>query len=120
MILCSIVATFLGVLFYSYYKIELGHGDYLTPLQSCIVSICIFIFALPAGILLLMKKYTDVSIALTVFSLISGFSLSFILISNGHHVWPGGILSGLLVEWPMIVLSITALVLVGISRTKSK
>ena len=123
MILCSIVAAFFAALSYSYYKIERGYyyggQGYLEPFYSWIVNTCAFIFALPAGVLLLMKKYIRISIVFTALVLLSGLSLSVILTLYGLAIWPGGLLSGLLGTWPVIALSITALILTAIVYRKS-
>ncbi len=115
MILCSIVAGFFGVLFYGYYQSQLhyyyGGQGYLEPFYSLIVNVCASFFALPAGILLLMKKYTAIAIALTVLVLVSGLALSVILAFIGIYVWTTGVISGLLGTWHIIVLSAIALVL---------
>jgi len=120
MIVCSIVTIFFGVLFYGYYQSQLhyyyGGQGYLEYFYSWMVSICAFAFALPAGILLLMKKFTRVSIALTFIVLLFGLSLPIILAFMGivgilYTDWITGVISGLLGSWYIIVLSALALVL---------
>ena len=130
MIVCSIVAIFFGVLFYSYYQSQLhyyyGGQSYIEPFYGWIVSFCAFAFALPAGILLLMKKYSHVSIALTVLVLLAGLSMPIILAFNGIiHIlytnWITGVISGFLGTWHIIVLSAIALTLaVAGKRTEAK
>lgn len=120
MIVCSMVAIFLGALFFSYYQSQLhyyyGGQSYLEPFYGWIVSFCAFAFALPAGILLLMKKHTRTSIALTVLVLLAGLSLPIILAYNSIiHIlyadWMTGLKSGFLGTWYIIALSALALAL---------
>ncbi|MFA5572011.1 MAG: hypothetical protein GX799_05625 [Crenarchaeota archaeon] len=83
MIVCSVVTAFFGLLSYTYYQSQLhyyyGGQGYLEPSYGWIVSFCTFAFALPAGTLLLIKKYTRVSIILTVLVLLAGLSMPIIL-----------------------------------------
>jgi len=112
------VAIFFGVLFYSYYQSQLhyyyGGQSYIEPFYGWIVSFCAFAFALPAGILLLMKKSTRASIILTALALLTGLSLPIILAYNGIiHIlyadWMTGLISGFLGTWYIIALSAIAL-----------
>jgi hypothetical protein len=116
MVLCSIEAVFFGFMSYSPswtypYETALNDHGYLTPIYSWILSTCIFVFAIAAGIMLLLRRYTRSAIALTVLVLFSGLSLSMIFTSTIYYALVWAWLGGPLFEIPTIVLSSLALAL---------
>ena len=125
MVLCSIEAAFFGFMSYSPswtypYETALNDRGFLTPIYSWILSACTFVFAIGAGILSLLRRYTRLAIALTVLVLFSGLLLSIIFTSTIYYALVWAWLGGPLFEIPTIVLSSLALVLAIYSLRQKK
>ena len=90
-------------------KQSLGEFASNYPLATIIVSSCTFILATSAGALLLKKKSLHALIALTILSLTLALSLPFIFMSI--FPWIGSFVKGIVTASPIIVLSVTALIL---------
>ncbi len=118
MILVSIISALFALFSYNSYKEAFGEflGNY--PFSILVVSICTFVFAVPAGIFLLTKKCGKLSITLTVLSLLSALSLPFIFVVI--YPWIGSFGKGLVGESPVILLSALALVLAVYSRKRKE
>ena len=117
MILCAIISALFAVFSYIPHQQAAGQFSGNYSLATMIVSIFTFVFALPTGMLLLLKKNTQISIAFTVFSLLSGLSLSFIFMAI--YPWIGVFIRGLVTEALIIILSTITLVLALIGRKRS-
>jgi hypothetical protein len=87
------------------------------PLATMIVSSCTFLFTTIAVALLLKKKTTDATIALTILSLVTALALPFIF--NSIYPWIGSYVKGLVTASPIITLSTTALILEILTANKN-
>lgn len=93
LILCSIISAYFA--FFSIVPLEQGAGLFggNYPLSALIVSICTFVFASLAGILLPKKKKLPCINYVNGFSLLSALSLSFIFVFI--FPWIGSFVKGL-------------------------
>lgn len=109
LILCSIISASFAL--FSIVPLEQLAGQFASnyAISTLIVSTCTFLFATLAGVLLRKKKNFYAIIALTVLSLLSALSLSFIFMFI--YPWIGSFFKGLVTGSPIIILSTIALVL---------
>lgn len=118
MIFCSVEAVFFGLISYSpYYRTALDDIGFLTPIYSWTLSICSAFFAMAAGITLLFKKHTPLSIGFISITLISGLLLA-ILFPFTIYILVLAPLWGLLFELPTIIFSAVALALALLGQRK--
>jgi hypothetical protein len=118
LILCSIISA--SFAFFSIVSLERMGIQFASnyALSTLIVSVCSFFSTALAGVLLLTKKNIYVIIALTVLSLLSALSLSFIFMFI--YPWIGTFFKGLVTGSPIVMLSATALVLEFLAAKKRK
>jgi hypothetical protein len=116
LILCSIISA--SFAFFSIVPLEQSVGQFASnyALSTLIVSLYAFFFATLAGVLLLKKNNFYVLIALTVLSLLSALSLSFIFMFI--YPWIGSFFKGLVTGSPIVILSAIALVLEFLTANK--